>query len=58
MCLTLSSQVLYYFIIQVTVNTQGFVIIQQLGVSLNVVFLIEIVGTNLGILFDDKENCH
>jgi hypothetical protein len=58
MCLTLSSQVLYYFIIQVTVNTQGFVIIQQLGVSLNVVFLIEIVGTNPGILFDDKENCH
>jgi hypothetical protein len=58
MCLTLSSQVLSYFIIQVTVDTQGFVIIQQLGVSLNVVFLIEIVGTNPGILFDDKENCH
>jgi hypothetical protein len=34
------------------------VIIQRVGVSVNVVFFIEIVGTNLGILFDDKENCH
>jgi hypothetical protein len=34
------------------------VIIQRVGVSINVVFFIEIVGTNPGILFDDKENCH
>jgi hypothetical protein len=34
------------------------VIIQWVGVSVNVVFFIEIVGTNPGILFDDKENCH
>jgi hypothetical protein len=34
------------------------VIIQWVGVSVNIVFFIEIVGTNPIILFDDKENCH
>jgi hypothetical protein len=33
-------------------------IFQQLGISLNVVFFIEILGTNPGIMFDDKEKCH
>jgi hypothetical protein len=34
------------------------VIIQQVGVSINAVFFIEIVGTHPVILFDDNENCH
>jgi hypothetical protein len=33
-------------------------IFQQLGVSLNVIFFIEILGTNTDIVFDDKEKCH
>jgi hypothetical protein len=33
-------------------------IFQQLGVSLNVIFFIEILGTNPDIVFDDKEKCH
>jgi hypothetical protein len=33
-------------------------IFQQLGVSLNVVFFIEILGTNPDIVFDGKEKCH
>jgi hypothetical protein len=33
-------------------------IFQQLGVSLNVIFFIEILGTNPDIVFDGKEKCH
>jgi hypothetical protein len=35
------------------------IIFLHVGVSLNVVFLlIDILGTNAGIVFDDEESCH
>jgi hypothetical protein len=35
------------------------IIFLHVGVPLNIVFLlIDLLGTNTGIVFDDEENCH
>jgi hypothetical protein len=35
------------------------IIFLHVGLSLNIVFLlIDLLGTNSGIVFDDEENCH
>jgi hypothetical protein len=60
MSLTLNSQVPSHFIIYKLQSTARVhvLIFEQLDVSLNVVFFIEILGTTPSIVFDDKENCH
>jgi hypothetical protein len=60
MSLTLNNQVPSYFIIQAAVCGQGSC--SHLSTSWCIfkhcIFFIEILGTNSGIVFDDKEHCH
>jgi hypothetical protein len=60
MSLTLNSQVSSYFIIQAAVCSQGSCSHLSIAwcIFKHCIFFIEILGTNLGIVFDDKENCH